>query len=100
VPPHNCKNLAEILAVLFFESNDSKKVWTTAEVWSMLKENGYDRSFVYLAEVLSRLCKRHSLDLDHYFPAVLERFDRGKYKVRQKFLDANKEVYAPAKAHR
>lgn len=96
-PPHNCKNLLEILSVLFFESNDSEKVWTLAEVWLMLQDKGYKRSPLYVAEVLGRLCHGRSVGRECYFPSVLERFDRGKYKVRQKFLDDNQDVYAPAR---
>ena len=96
-PPHNCKNLEEILAVLFFEHNNSEDIWTLEMVWKMLKAHGYKRSPLYIAEVLGRMCHSRHAAPGFYVPAILERFDRGKYKVRQEFLDENKEVYAPAR---
>jgi hypothetical protein len=87
-------NTEDILSLLFFKDDDPEKIWTAEKALELLQKNGYKRSIFTVTAALSRLsylnfkrgCRRRP---------VVHRFDRGKYKVSEHFLKANKEVYAP-----
>ena len=76
---------ASILTYLFLTRNDSEEVWTATTAWELLRAKGYERSPVYLTEVLSRLCHPRRAERLIIDP-VLHRFDHGKYKVLPGFL--------------